>query len=353
MYRQPHRHQKKPEDQSERKVTRLKENSVKIHANSRLTLIVAASYAVLSFLLVAIVIILGNTRLGRLITLNESRYEYSATLGKSIGQDDYFLFDAGIGFTLFRDSNRGINAEVLMQTAESEYTDSVNWNAAKLSASEIAISADVASEYRLKVGDVLYSRHIVDGSLSEYTVTQLLPYFPGTGISNVSSYSDGVIVMGYDSKYEKNISHRTIFFTNESIVALANKYSETPVDIVYRDDMIASFKGRLMPYLILLGGLGIVLTVAFIYALLNAVIYDYKRLIMLGFRKRDLNMAFSGYSTLPFVCAALYTAGLSVCLIHLMNYCLEAIWFLIVLLIVESLTYISASFIAKRQAWRA
>lgn len=353
MYRQSQQHQKKLANQSERKVTRLKGNTVKIHANSRLTLTVAASYAVLSFLLVAIVIILGDTSLGRLITLNECSYEYTATLGKSIGQDDYFLFDAGIGFTRFRDSSHGISAEILMQTADSEYTDLVNWNANKLSASEIAVSSDVARMYGLKVGDILYSRHVVDGSLSEYKVAQLLPYFPSTGISIASSYSDGVIVMGYDSKYEKNISHRTIFFTNESIVALTNKHSETPVDIVYRDDMIATNQGKLMPYLLLLVGLGIVLTVAFVYILLHAIVFNFKRLMMLGFRKHDLDMAFSAYSTFPFICAALCIAALSLCLIHLLNYCRETIWFLIVLLIVESLTYICALLIAKRQVWRA
>ena len=352
MYRQPQLHQK-PGNQSERKVTCLKGNSVKIHADSRRALIVAVSYAVFSFLLVAIVIILGDISLGRLITLNKCGYQYSATTRKSLGQDDYFLFDAGIGFTRSVDSNRGINAEVLMQTSESEYTDSVSWNAHRLSPSEIAVSSDVARTYGLKVGDVLYSRHVVDGNLSEYTVAQLLPYFPGTGISIASSYSDGVIVMGYDSKYEKNISHRAIFFTNESIVALTNKHSETPVDIVYRDDMIATTQGKLMPYLFLLGGLGIVLTIAFVCILLRSVVYNFKRLIMLGFRKRDLDIAFSAYSAFPFICAALCIAALSLRLIHVLNYCRETIWFLIVLLIVESLTYISALLIAKRQMWRA
>jgi hypothetical protein len=189
--------------------------------------------------------------------------------------------------------------------------------------------------------------------MSEYTVTQLLPYFPGTGISNAFSYSDGVIVMGYDSRYEQNISHTTVFFTNESITDLADKYSETPVNIVYRDDMIATTKGKLLPHLILLVFFGIVLTVVFVYTLLQAVVCDYKRLIMLGFRKRDLNMAFNAYSSLPFVCSTLCTATLLVCLIHLLDFCREAIWFEVVLLIVESLTYIGASYIAKRQVWRA
>ena len=99
--------------------------------------------------------------------------------------------------------------------------------------------------------------------------------------------------MGYDSRYEQNISHTTVFFTNESITDLAYKYSETPVNIVYLDDMIATTKGKLLPHLILLVFFGIVLTVVFVYTLLQAVVCDYKRLIMLGFRKRDLNMAFN------------------------------------------------------------
>ncbi len=147
---------KKPTSNDERKVTRLKGSSVNFHPNPKLTLIVAALYAVLSFLLVAIVIIVGNTNLGRLITFNKCSYQYSATLGKSIGQDDYYLFEAGIGFTRSKESNRGINAEVLMQTAESDYTDSVSWNAYKLSTYEIAISADVAREYGLLLPQLIH-----------------------------------------------------------------------------------------------------------------------------------------------------------------------------------------------------
>ena len=334
-------------------MTRLKESSVNLHSNSRLTLIVTASYVMLSFLIVAIVMTVGNTNLGRLITLNKCNYQYSATMGKSNGKDEYYLFEAGIGFTSSKESNRGINAEILMQVAESDYTDSVNWNANNLSIYEIAISEDLARKYGLKVGSALYARHIVDGNLYEYTVTQLLPYFPGTGISGTNSYSDGVIIMGYDSKYEQNISHTTIFFTNELINDLISEYSEVPVNIVYRDDLIASTKEKLVPYLILLGVLGIVITLAFIYVLLHVIICDYKRLIMLGFRKRDLDMAFCIYTFLPFTFSSLCIVVLSVGLIYVLDFCREALWFSVVLLLVELITFVGASFMAMWRVWRA
>ena len=330
----------------------MKESSIRFHSNPKLVWIATISYALLSFLLVAVIVIIGNNDLGRLITLDKSGYQYSGIMKKSIGRDDYYLFDAAIGFTCSRESNRGISAEVMMQTAESDYTDSINWNADKLSTYEIAISADIARTYGLKVGSVLYSRHIVDGNLYEYTVAQLLPCFPGIGSSNTNSYNNGVIIMGYDSRYELNVFHTDIFFTDESITDLTSRYSETPINIVYRDDLIAFTKDKLVPYIILLGVLGLVLTFAFFYALLHAVIYDYKRLIILGFREHDLNIAFNGYIIPPFVFAALCNAVLSVCLICLLGFSCEAIWFLIVLLIVELLTFIIAEFIAKWQVWR-
>lgn len=331
----------------------MKESSVNLHANPRLTLIVTALYAMLSFLLVAIVIFIGNTNLGRLITLNKCDYQYSATMGKSIGKDDYYLFEAGIGFTYSKESNRGINAEILMQTAESNYTDSVNWNAHSLSTFEIAVSADVAREYGLTVGSALYAKHIVDGNLYEYTVAQILPYFPGVELSAANSYSNGAIIMGYDSKYVENVSHTTIFFTDDPITDLTRKFSETPVNIVYRADIITFIKSKLAPYLILLVILGIALTSIFVYTLLRVVICDYKRLIMLGFKKRELNKTFSIYSSLHFGFANLSTAVLSIGLVFLFGFCVETSWFLIGLLLVNLITFISVSSVVKWRVWRA
>ena len=334
-------------------MTGLKGSSVRFHPNPKLVLIVTASYALLSFLLVVVIVMLGNNILGRLITLNKCDYQYSATMEKSIGQDDYYLFEAAIGFTRFRESSQGINAEVMMQTTKSDYIDLVNWSVDSFLIYEVAISADVARAYGLTIGSALYSKHIVDGNVYEYTVTQLLPYFPGTGISLSHSYAEGVIIMGYDSRYDQNISHTTIFFTNDPIIDLTKKFSETPINIVYRDDMIATIQGKLVPYLILIGALGIVLTLAFSQALMHMAISDYKRFIMIGFRKHDLSRAFCTYNATPFVLSVFCTAALSAGMILLLNISLGATWFLIILLLVELITFIITSFISKWRVWRS
>ena len=330
----------------------MKWNSISLHTNTRWTLLIVVLFAVLSTLLVSVVTMIADNHLGRLVTLKQSSYLYSVNMKESIGQDDYYLFDAGIVFTLSVGSNRGVNADAVMQTAESEYTDIVSWKVGKLSTSEIAISQDVARTYGLDVGDKLYSRHTVDGMTHEYTIKQLLPHIASFSASAKSTYSDGVIVMGYDKQYVENIANNVIVFTDEQIDVLARKYSETPVNIVYRDDETETARAQLIPFVFLLVSLAVMLTVAFVYFLTHDIVCDYKRLIKLGFMKRQLDFSYVFYITSSFLLAVLITILSSLLLFHILVFNFVDIWFLFLMLLGELSTLIISVSLIKWRVWR-
>ena len=111
--------------------------------------------------------------LAQISSLLRSDYEYSVTMRDPILQDDYYQFEAGISYSLSRESQTSLNAEILMQTGDSLYTTSVDWNAEQLSKYGVAISDGMARRYGLKLGDLLYSKHIVDGTIHELSLIHI------------------------------------------------------------------------------------------------------------------------------------------------------------------------------------
>ena len=331
----------------------MKKDSIKLHTNPCLALFIAASFAVLSFLLIAIVTLATSGHLGNLITLNQSKYEYSAITNKAYGNDNYYLINAGIVFACSNAQEKGINADAVMQTEDLKSSDMVPWRVEKLDVSEVAISRNVARSYGVDTGDILFSKHAVDGQVHKYTIKQVLPFISSFSASLGSSYSDGVIIMGYDGRYIENISYTVIAFTDEPIEQLIDRFSETPVNIVYRDDEIAVERQQIVPFLILTVLLASILTVAFVYLLTHDVYCDFRRLIKLGFGKKELNRSYETYIIQVFVLAELIFALLSLILLHVMKLSFEDTWLFITVLTVELVNFVISASFSKWRVWRA
>lgn len=224
--------------------------------------------------------------LAQISSLLRSDYEYSVTMRDPILQDDYYQFEAGISYSLSRESQTSLNAEILMQTGDSLYTTSVDWNAEQLSKYGVAISDGMARRYGLKLGDLLYSKHIVDGTIHEYTIEQILPEVSNIKSFARNSFSEGLIIMGYDDQYAENIVHTTRVYTKTPIDQLSSSASDMPVNIVYRTDEIAVVVRTLTPYLLAFLLLSIMASYGAVYFTNREVRHNMKRLIMPGFANR-------------------------------------------------------------------
>lgn len=271
----------------------MKNIKINLHMERKRALGIMLLFALLFTLVQIFTAILVKTDCAQLASLLRSDYIYSAISANPSLEDDYYRFDAGISFMLSSDAQASVNAEILMQSKDSDYTELIDWNVGELDIYEVAITEGLARKNGLKIGDRIYSNHVVDGAIHEYTVEWILPELASARIDKSGGYTQGVIIMGYDSKYIENIAHKSVVFTRESIEELTSKVSETPENIVYRLDEITAICMKFLPYFLLFALLSVILARAQVFIITKTLTHNFKRLIILGFEKRKLNSAYN------------------------------------------------------------
>ena len=325
-------------------------NRIALHAEPRKTIITALSFTLISFFLMLILILSVNKDAIRLNSLLHSDYDYSVTMQDTVRKDDYYQFNAGIEFTLSADANTSLNADIVMQSKDSLYTDMVSWNAEPLSTNGVAVSENVAKSNNLHIGDKLYSKHIVNGESCEYVIEQLLPEAVSVRVTNDMNHSEGIIIMGYDERYIENIAHSSIVFTKDSINDLSAIGS--PENIVYRDDEIISSLRSIIPYLVVLSVVSIVTTVAFTILLTKSVSSNFKRLIILGFDRKQLNKSFYRLIRSTGSISIIASFALSGIVFLFVNFTAVKLLVLLLIPFIEIITLLIASNISNKRLWR-
>ena len=249
-------------------------------------------YAVIVLLLTIVVAVSTGSDLAQLSAITESGYVYSVKTQNSTEPDAYYQYSAGISFSVYEDARSGINAEVVMQTENAQYTDLVYWNAERLSKNAVAITKNIADVNGLSIGDVLYSKNIVDGKICEFTIEAILPAATYTRGYKDEFHNDGVIIIGYDSAYADNVAYTCIVFTNKPIEELAPLCTSMPEDLVYREDEISSLVKCIVPYMVVyIFGTTISLVILAVF-INKGIAHNFRRLIMLGFERKALNKAY-------------------------------------------------------------
>ena len=296
--------------------------------------------------------VIMKTDCAQLSSLLKSDYIYSATTEKPAFKDDYFQFDAGISYMLSADAQKSLNAEILMQSADSDYTNLLEWNIEELSTRGIAITEGLAKKNNLKIGDKLYSKHIVDGTVYEYIVEQILPELTSARVTSTRGYSRGVIIMGYDSQYTDNIAHRSVVFTKESIDDLTARVSGMPMNIVYRSDEIEIVLIKLLPYYLLFVLLAVIITSALTLIIKKNVQYNFKRLMILGFGEKGLNSVYYGIICSIGISSIIIAAVIAFVFSQLFVFSFAEAVVLFILTIIELATLFVSARLSKRQLWR-
>ena len=325
-------------------------NRIALHAEPRKTIITAVSFTLISFFLILILMLSINKDAIQLNSLLHSDYDYSVTMQDTVRKDDYYQFNAGIEFTLSDDANTSLNADIVMQSKDSLYTDMVSWNAEPLSINGVAVSENVAKSNNLHIGDKLYSKHIVNGEKCEYTIEQFRPEAIRVRATNGTSHSDGIIIMGYDERYIENITHSSIVFTKDSI----NDWSTigSPENIVYREDEIMSSLRSIIPYLAVLSVISIVTTIALTVLLTKSVLSNFKRLIMLGFDRKQLNKAYYRLVHFAGIIAIIVSLALSGIVFLFIKLSVVKLLTLLLIAFIEIIILHIASNILNKRLWR-
>ncbi|NLG03375.1 MAG: hypothetical protein GX567_06055, partial [Clostridia bacterium] len=146
----------------------------------------------------------------------------------------------------------------------------------------------------LNVGDVLLSRHIVDGTTYDYTIVQILPKISTVRVLP-NGYSNGIILMGFDERYADNISHSFLAFSKRSVNDMPAEYTKSMEKIIYREDEMKIVFNRMLPYFAVTLAVNAMITVGLVLLLKKDITYNFKRQIMLGFEMTELNKAYNRY----------------------------------------------------------
>ena len=281
------------------------------HIEWQRSLLLVVAFVFLLLLIESCTVLLINPDCVQFNSLCSSDYSYSATISEPGFQDDFYIFDAEITFVETPEENKAICADVLMQTKQSLYTDSINWNAEKLSENGIAVSKNIAKTYHLQIGDELYSKHIVNGSLKEYVVEDIVSEVESARVSKETGLKNGIVIMGFDNQYIDNLRHYGITFSTETLDDLFSQYSEMPTNLIYREDELQIVLLRIIPYLLLLCLGSILVAFLQVFSLARIIKHNFRRLLFLGANKRSISKAYFRLVSLlcltPSLCAAAFS----------------------------------------------
>ena len=329
----------------------MKKNRIDLHMERKRALVIMLFFAVLLSAINIIASITMKTDCAQLSSILRSNYSYSVFVQNPVLENEYYQFDAGISYMVSADSPTSLNAEILMQSINSKYTDLVDWNVEELSMDGVAITKGLAQKNNLTIGDKLYSKHIVDGTVHEYTVEQILPELITARVINGREYTRGMLIMGYDDRYINNISHRCVVFTRDSLDELALKAAGTPESIIYRSDEISVIVRKMIPYCLLFAMLAVIIMILQNRYLNSIVRHNFKRLVILGFGKNELNMAYN-YITYSVGISSVLIAALSAIIFYvIVGLSYVELVVIIVLIVVEMATLFISIILSKRQLW--
>ena len=326
-------------------------SSVSFHPSRKATLLTVVIFIFGSILVNLFAAISTVDHFARFFTLQQSKYAYSAILRESVYQDDYYQINAEIDFSLSPDSQTCLNAAVLMQSAGSLYTDRVCWNAVELSGYGLAISEGIARKNHLELGDTLFAKHTVDGTTYAYCVEQVLPDVRDIRKQSGRGHTDGLIIMGYDSRYIENISHSVIFFADEDLNTVSDRPSDMPQNIVYRSDEMSFVAKALIPYLLIFTLAAVILSVGLSFFLFKNVMANYRRLIALGFEKKMTIRTFHRFVYMNGAAATVLSFGISASVLVVTGTLRHGIVILSWLSMVELCLMLTAS-VFERRLWR-
>lgn len=309
-------------------------------------------FTIASFLLNLFMMMSVNRACVQLNVLLQSDYDYSITTQEPIHENDYYQFNAGIDFALSTDAETSLNVDIIMQSPDTLYTNLVYWNADALSTYGIAISKNIAKSYNLHLGDNLYSKHIVNNTVCEYSIEQILPDVVNVRAAQSKGYRNGIIIMGYDEQYVDNITHHSIVFTKDSIDELSAKCSGTPKNIVYREDEISDSIISIIPYLMVFCAISSTITILLVGMLTKYASHNFRRLIMLGFEKKRLNKSYFGLVYGCGILSIVAASALSSSIFLLVEFAVVKVLLLMIIPVIELITLSITSAISNKRLWR-
>lgn len=143
--------------------------------------------------------------------LNSRNYNYSVLVDKKLNEDTYSFYDSKVTFSKDSLLNDSIPASVLMRL-DCDYTkNDVLYNKVELlNFDEVIVSDNIASKYRLKVGNSIFSKNKINNNVCEFHIKDIIPdCYSIIGLS--SDIEIGIIIFGYDEEYLNSVQSSFVY----------------------------------------------------------------------------------------------------------------------------------------------
>lgn len=156
--------------------------------------------------------------------LNTREYNYSVIVDKDIEEDSYAYYDKKIIFFNYGSLAEGINAIVLMETNNTHSNKDFlkGYDVSSLKKNEVAVSSNIANNYKLSTGSIIYSKSKVKNIVESYTISIILPEICGISEDDISNLK-GIIIMGCDEEILLNIQTNYLYFYYEDYSLINSK----------------------------------------------------------------------------------------------------------------------------------
>lgn len=172
--------------------------------------------------------------------LANTTYEYEYQVTKSVRSNDYYYASSVLSFYDTQQRERAMYCDIYMLLNDSTYNDeSPLYNGRSLGDREIALSENLAKEYSLSIGDVLYSKHRVANQVVAYQIVGILPVCYGLSTINVE-LNRGIILMGCDVAYLDHISATYVGFSRGDPSVLIQSEGSGLLSITEKDGVVES-----------------------------------------------------------------------------------------------------------------
>lgn len=203
--------------------------------NCKYYLLVISIYAVLLLIAIGCIFMQTDRVYKQLDFYKTGKYQYLYETTGSTHVNSY-LHCSSVYFYVDRNMNTSILSDCLMVCENGTYNFETPIKFGnQLGSREIAITANLAKQFNLKVGSEVFSKHNIRNRIEEYKVVEILPVT--YGILRVDyGINYGLIIMGCDLEYLNNTDYSYIGFSEKDptvliqnsgvgLVSLSNKES--------------------------------------------------------------------------------------------------------------------------------
>ncbi len=186
-------------------------------------------------------------------SLSNSSFQYGYVLNYRSGlQNEYIFPNSDILLYTDKDKNHRIAASTAMEISDHEYTKSsliFSSNPISLQQNDISVSQNIADDYGIAVGDVLYAEMPFSTELQPVVVKAVTQSDYGIDRPNENARL-GIVLFGYIPEYENNVRSKYVVFSGESLAEQLAVFPQIVSSTFSRSSIMKEVQTAVIPFVL-------------------------------------------------------------------------------------------------------